>query len=678
MIETARCAVYARFSSEKQNALSIDQQIRKCREFASSHSLHVLDPHIYADEAISGATDDRAGLRRLLSAAREKPRPFDVVLVDDTSRMSRDLEHSLGIMKQLKFAEIRVVFVSQGFDTNAPQSQTLLTVHGLVDSLYLEELAKKTFRGVEQLALNGLHTGGRVFGYRGVPIESSTERDSHGRPIISGVKLEVDPNQAATVRRIFERYAAGDSMKRIAIDLNDEGILSPQPQKGRVSRSWCPSSIRHILRNERYRGVVIWGKTQKVRSQETGKRIYRRKLPSEWRRREIPEQRIISEELWTAVRQRIEIVGRLSGSGPGQRPRHGRAAGSPYVFTGLLQCSVCQGSVTIVSGTWKKRNDSRYGCSMHASRGDSVCTNNLLISQTTLERELLAGLQAKVLHPDVVKYTFKRFEEQLEQLLRRQTGEAAAARRRLELVERGIRNCTEAIASMGLSVSLRTQLTDLETEQHELAQKLTSSEPRAVRLRLKDTRRFVEAGLKNLQSMWTGEGRLARAAIAKHVEKIILTPEGRAYVASGSWNLLGGVAVTMVPGARIELATPAFSGRRSTNELPRQLNFSSLVAARSRVNSAKIFPISAYLWSTRMESNVDHKLEIFRHRPAARRARHVRRIRRSAHEIHRRPSPRKTHPLQLGRLLHARKGRRRHARPRPFQRHHDAPHPHPA
>jgi hypothetical protein len=90
--------------------------------------------------------------------------------------------------------------------------------------------------------------------------------------------------------------------------------------------------------------------------------------------------------------------------------------------------------------------------------------------------------------------------------------------------------------------------------------------------------------------MWTGEGRLVRAEIAKRVEKITLTPEGRAYVASDSWNLLGGVAVTMVPGARIELATPAFSGRRSTNELPRQLNFSSLVAAPNAVKfTQKIF-----------------------------------------------------------------------------------------
>src|SRR5258708_22351929 len=108
----------------------------------------------------------------------------------------------------------------------------------------------------------------------------------------------------------------------------------------------------------------------------------------------------------------------------------------------------------------------------------------------------------------------------------------------------------------------------------------------------------------------------------------------------------------LVPGARIELATPAFSGRRSTNELPRQLNFSSLVAARSRVNSAKIFPISAHLWSTSMESHDGHKLEIFGHHSPTRRARQVRRIRRSAHEIDRRAPPRKTYSPQLVRLLH--------------------------
>ena len=73
MTEIECCAVYARYSDERQNPLSIDQQIRKCREHADQHELHVLDEHVYADEAITGATEDRAGLRRLLEVVRQKP-----------------------------------------------------------------------------------------------------------------------------------------------------------------------------------------------------------------------------------------------------------------------------------------------------------------------------------------------------------------------------------------------------------------------------------------------------------------------------------------------------------------------------------------------------------------------------------------------------------------------------
>jgi site-specific DNA recombinase len=519
-----------------------------------------LDLHLYADEAISGATDDRAGLRRLLTAAREKPRPFDVVLVDDTSRMSRDLEHSLGIMKQLKFAGIRVVFVSQGFDTSAPQSQTLLTVHGLVDSLYLEELAKKTFRGVEQLALNGLHTGGRVFGYRRVPIESSTERDSHGRPVISGVRLAADSDQAATGRRIFERYAAGHSLKRIAVDLNTEGVLSPQPQKGRIVQSWCPSSVRHILHNERYRGVVIWGKTQKVRSPETKKRIYRRIAPSEWRRREIPEQRIISDDLWNAVRGRMAAVNEMY-SLELRRPGilRARAVSSPYIFSGLLKCSLCGASITIVSGCSRKRTDVRYGCSLHYNRGRGACGNKLLIPRRALESQLLAGLQAKVLHPDVVSYALKSFEAQLSQAFDRRRDESAAHRRRESEIERKIENLTRALAD-GYSPAIRADLTRLEEQLANIRRTGIAAEPAVVGRRMSETRGFVESRLKDLRTLFSAEAVTIRAEIAKHVREITLTPEGRAYIASGTWDLLGAWQHGWCRGPESNWLRPPFQG----------------------------------------------------------------------------------------------------------------------
>jgi site-specific DNA recombinase len=537
--DPARCAIYARFSSEKQNTLSIDQQIRKCREYADREGLKVLEDQTYADEAISGATDDRAGLQRLLAAAKRKPPAFSIILVDDTSRLSRKLVDSLRIFEQLQFAGIRVIFVAQGIDTTSEQADLLVATHGIVDQLYIKDLSKRTFRGVEQLALKGLHTGGRVFGYRRVPIESATKHDSYGRPAIEGVRLEIDPDQAPTVRRIFERYAAGHSLKRIAIDLNHERIISPQPQKGRIARSWCPSSVRHILHNERYSGVVIWGKTRKVQSHETGKRIYRRKPKSEWRRKEIPEQRIISDELWNAVRNRMSTVNALY-SLESRRPGilRARAVNSPYVFSGLLKCSLCGGSITIVSGCSRKRTDVRYGCSMHYNRGRGACSNTLLIARRALEQQLLEGLQAKVLHPDVIAYTLKRFEEELTRAIQRRDGEAENSRRQEAVLERKINNLTRALAD-GYSPAMTAELRELEEQLSDLRRLTAVSRPEAFQLRMRDMRRFVESRLADLRALFAAEPVTIRAEIAKHVQKITLTPQGRTYVAAGTWDLLG-------------------------------------------------------------------------------------------------------------------------------------------
>jgi len=225
-----------------------------------------------------------------------------------------------------------------------------------------------------------------------VPIEDAARVDQHGRPLITGVRLEVREDQASIVRRIFQMYADGSSLQRIAKQLNVEKILSPQPQKGRISRSWCPSSIRTILRNDRFRGRVIWGKTVKVRS-KTGKRIYKRTTPDKWVVREIPEQRIISEEAWCAVRARIETVKQLYGEIGRKGGMQGRSASSPYLFSGLLKCSECGANISIVSGRWRGRSDVAYGCPQNAFRGTCVCTNSVRVFRKALEERLLAALQ---------------------------------------------------------------------------------------------------------------------------------------------------------------------------------------------------------------------------------------------------------------------------------------------
>jgi hypothetical protein len=57
---------------------------------------------------------------------------------------------------------------------------------------------------------------------------------------------------------------------------------------------------------------------------------------------------------------------------------------------------------------------------------------------------------------------------------------------------------------------------------------------------MRDTRRFIEHRLQNLNTLWEGEPRIAREEIAKHVGKITLRPMLRTYVATGVWDWLGG------------------------------------------------------------------------------------------------------------------------------------------
>ena len=538
MIPALRCAVYARFSSEKQSPLSIEDQVRKCREYAEPRGWLVLDSHIYADEAISGATDDRAGLRRMLAAAAAKEKPFEVVLVDDTSRISRTLKDSFAIHDELRFAGVRLVFVSQGIDTDSEQAEVLLATHGIVDSLYLKELGKKVHRGVEGKAISGLHTGGRCFGYRNVPIEDAARVDQHGRPLITGVRLQLREDQAAIVRRIFQMYADGNSLQRIAKQLNAEGVVSPQPQKGRISRSWCPSSIRTILRNERFRGHVIWGKTVKVRAR-SGKRIYKRTTPDKWVVRDIPEQRIVSEELWAAVQVRIETVKHIYGEIGRKGGMQGRSVSSPYLFSGLLKCSECGANISIVSGRWRGRSDVVYGCPQNTFRGASVCSNSVRVYRKALEERLLGGLQEQVMRPEAVDYVLERFEAELVKALDNLGGELDGMRRRKEMLEREVANLANVVAQGDFSPALRAALVDRERQIGEITARLLESRPDSLRSKLRNIRAFVVSRMQNLRAVLNSDPAHVRAELAKHIEKITLTPNGETYIASGTWNFVG-------------------------------------------------------------------------------------------------------------------------------------------
>jgi site-specific DNA recombinase len=534
-----RCAIYARFSSDRQSPTSITDQVRKCREFAKAQGWEVLSDHVYSDEAISGATLERAGLQRLLAAAQTKA--FNVVLIDDTSRLSRQLADAINLSDRLRFAGIRLIFVSQGIDSESEQAEVLATVHGLVDSLYIKELAAKTRRGIEGRVLNRLHHGGRIFGYRSIPIFDVKRRDQYGRPLIAGARLEIDERQAKIVRKIFSLYASGLSIKRVAKRMNGDKAESPTPRAGR-EQSWAPSSIRVILRNERYRGSLVWAKTKKIRNPQTGRRIQRKRPETEWVRVEVPEQRIVSESLWKAVQERLAFVERTYGAqGRKGGLMNSRLASSPYLFSGLLKCGACGANFVIVSGKGKNHATADYGCPARAFRG--TCKNSRRISRDELERELLAKIQRDVLSDAAIDYLMEKVEAEIQKRFAALNSDMGEMQRRKAKLETEIRNLAKAIAEGVDSPALRAAMAEREAELSAITTRTLGRKKDSIRQQVAGLRKFVRESVQEVRGLLVskhGNPAVIREHLARHIEAITLLPNGKESVSyRGKWRVLG-------------------------------------------------------------------------------------------------------------------------------------------
>jgi site-specific DNA recombinase len=522
-----RCAIYARYSSDLQSPASIADQIRKCGDYARQQGWTVLPDHIYSDAEVSGAGVDRPGLQRLLAIIPQRPRQFDVLLIDDTSRLARRQADQTNIADQLRFAGFRFVAVSQGIDSASDQADVLMTVHGLVDSLYIKELAKKTHRGLEGRALDGFHTGGRCFGYQNETTQG-------------GVRLGVDHAEAAIVILIFDSFANGMSLKSIAKKLNADGVPPPRLRKGKVCATWCPTAIRAILHNPLYTGKLVWNRSQFVKRPGTNKRVRRPRPESEWITTERPELGIVSEDLWQRVEQRLQLVKEVFGrAGAGMH----KASSSTYLLTGLLKCDSCGANLIIVAGKGRKTKRKYYGCSQRFNRG--ACTNSLTIRQDVIERNFFAGLQRAVLTEEVITYTAGEVTRRIRDRQAVVSSQGAKMRNRKREVEQELRRLAEAIAATGHNPTMVQLIAERQRELDQLTQEISPASGDGAQLHPGSIREFVKRGLSDLLALLNGDASKARAELLKHTQEIRMIPEqgedGRYYyVATGGWDLMGG------------------------------------------------------------------------------------------------------------------------------------------
>jgi Recombinase zinc beta ribbon domain/Resolvase, N terminal domain len=239
------------------------------------------------------------------------------------------------------------------------------------------------------------------------------------------------------------------------------------------------------------------------------------------------------EERRELVKRIYEDAGKRSGL------LRSSAMNAPYLFSGLLKCSQCGANLQIISGRGRNHPNQIYGCPLNFHRGASVCPNRLRVKRDVIERELLAGLQEKVFRKEVVNYALDRFEEQLLKELDNIGGEMDATRKRKADLEAETARLTAGLASGLFSVTVMGEIARRERELADISERLLSSGTGSVRFRIKKLRENALRRMGGVRETLNGDAATARAYLAKHVEKIVMEPDGGMYVASGSWNLLG-------------------------------------------------------------------------------------------------------------------------------------------
>ncbi len=353
-------AVYIRVSTDDQVEHSPDSQLKELKSYAKRHQMLIDPEHIYTDAGISGRkASKRPQFQRMISAAKNKPSPFDVILVWKFSRFARNQEESI-LYKSLLHRECKVDVVSITEETGDSMFGPLIErIIEWMDEFYSIRLSEEVRTKMTFVAEKGGIQTIAPFGYNKRP-------DS---PMV------VIPEEAEWIRYIFNRFVSGASMLSIAKDLNAAGVRTHRRNR------FENRTIEYILYNPMYVGFVRWTPTGKTLS----KRIY--DSPDTLTiKGDVPA--IISEELF---QQAQKVLAQRKKS----RKKHGKPVDvQKHWLSGMVHCSSCGATLT-----YSPANNG-FQCYKY-SKG--ICKESHYISAPKLEQAVIDALEKQTVTKEFIK-----------------------------------------------------------------------------------------------------------------------------------------------------------------------------------------------------------------------------------------------------------------------------------
>lgn len=372
-------ALYARVSSEKQaeKDLSLPAQLKTLREYALKRNWNIIEEFI--DEAESARTADRPAFQKMISFAKQKNPPFNVILVWKLNRFARNREDSIIYKSLLRKRGIQIVSINENLD-EGPTGKLLEGIIESIDEFYSENLSQDTIRGLKENALRGFWNGGICpFGYEFelVKVGNNVKR-----------KLKINESQAEIVKKIFSLCLSGEGAKDITKILNKEGF------KRKSGEPWASSSILYILSNPIYTGCLFWNEARHDRNTKTP--II--KIPN-------THPAIISEEDFTEAREKVR----------NRSPKiiHPRTLTSKYLLSGILRCKKC-GSAMIACNA-KSGKFHYYVCQTYLKKGRQYCAQKFIPAKK-IEPFIVKTIKERILTKSNIQGLLLLLDDELKKL----------------------------------------------------------------------------------------------------------------------------------------------------------------------------------------------------------------------------------------------------------------------
>lgn len=510
-----RAAIYARYSSDKQREASIEDQMRLCEERAVREGWKIVKR--YSDHAISGASLVRPGIQALMQDAQGGK--FDLILTESLDRISRDQEDIAGVYKRLRFARVAMVTLSEG-----EIAELHIGFKGTMGALYLKDLADKTRRGLRGRVEAGRSGGGNSYGYDVVKKFTEAGEPERG-------ERRINETEAAIVRHVFNEYASGKSPKAIAHALNKRKIPGPSGSK-RGMGGWGPSTINGnwrrgtgILNNELYIGRLVWNRLAYVKNPDTGRRVSRLNDEAALIVKDVPELRIIDQDLWDRVKERQAALRKLPAFHEKQRPR--------MLLSYLLKCGCCGGGFSKVS-------QSHYGCSTARNKG--TCNNRLVIRQDDLEGRVIAALESRLMDPALMEEFCEEYTRYLNRLRGEKNATLAAAKAELGKLARARENIIQAIKDGVPASEVKDDLARITARREELESVLAGTKEEPVLLHPGMAAHY-RAQVARLAAVLTAEENRGEAAdiLRSLIDRITLTPNAEGKLEIDLYGDLAGI-----------------------------------------------------------------------------------------------------------------------------------------